>query len=351
MRKQNATRDRKNDVSVRKLHPHQTQTASSAEINMSAYNFDPQAGDLFLPKNSIEDNHGFATTQLHATDRIGGAKVNITLEYPTDPANILRPEPIGLVHGYMGPEEAYAGQRSAMAQNGNVVFTYGSPRRQQGFGELHWKHIGKPERLLGQAAWAGMRSSLELATKHGIPISDLFHLIGHSMGGPTISDVALHHHRHVKSVIYHQPAGFENHDLLTLIFRIPSFASQELPHTNKSMILGAIKYGAANPLKTACEGIGVTQRDVRKHAQALSRLGITTGILIGNADTLISARKTAEHGRVVDVFSVYKDPSADHTFGQRQPKIAAQALEELIDAMQASSSKPTVSSPPLTQAA
>lgn len=296
---------------------------------------------VFLPQAGYEDL-GIATTVHRLTERIGGARVNITLEIPDE---ILDDTPTMIAHGYCGTEGAYAPFRNALARNGKVAGTYDTPRVQANFGSLNAKHFNQPTRLLSQSAWAAMRGTMKFASDQKLELKNEFDLIGHSMGAPTMTRTALKHPEHVRSVLMNEGAGFEPNNTLSLLGRVPAFAIKELPSADPRIIAGSAYYVMRNLYRTASEGMAVSNCDIRESVQKLGQLGIKTAIMFGQGDSLIHAARAARFSGegVADKFVIYSRENADHLYLQKHPLEAAMAQLQILDTLHGN--KAVVSTP------
>lgn len=274
---------------------------------------------------------------------LGGAAVYFTLHKPKDSQEITDPTPFVSVHGYCGFEVLYEEFAKAIAQNGRPAITYSAPRIQPGLTSLNPKHVLHPERLLTQAVIGVMRGSRELLATEGYDF-DRFDLSGHSMGGRSATAAALLKPHEVRSVVLHQAAGLEEHNLPMMLSRIPAFLRKELipamvgsefAYKRTRDIVNQVRhYILDNPTKTVVEGVVVAGCDIRDDVARLRDNDIASAILLGKSDTLISAERTARFSRhIPDIFALYDDPKANHLYSLTHPRETAMTHLQVLEAL------------------
>lgn len=281
-----------------------------------------QLEGVFYPEVLNEDDLNIPTTRYPGVERIGGSIVRSTIEVPDV---ILDPHPAVYAHGYFGFKAAYSKLRNATARNGKVAVTYHPPRTQNILASIDRKHFS-PQRLLVQAVIGAMRGTERKLEELGIEYSE-FDLSGHSMGGRSATEAALLNKDKVRTVTLNEAAGLEDHDLLMMLSRLPLFMKKELvpaivknefgrERTN-DIVRQSAYYMLRNPYRTLLEGIIVANCDIREKVKNLGEFGIKTAILVGQADTLISADRTiAKSQGVADIIASYDALEANHIWPQ-----------------------------------
>lgn len=305
------------------------------------------AGGLFLPNTAGFADQGQPIRMIYGEEKIASANIAFSVAVPE---KVTNPHPAVIAHGYCTPYAAYEGLQQAMAANGQVTGLYYSPRNQKGLAGLHTKHLGHPERLLSQAVWGVMRGML--ARRREIDLeSDKFQLTGHSMGGYSVVNAALNHPKFVDSLLLNQPVGIGNNSTLKLVKRLPTFMSKELVpailHEEEQIseplkiLLHSLKYILSNPTRAAAEGINASSCNSRQKIAQLREQDIKTAVVVGLADTLISATDAAIHsGREVDVFAAYANPNANHLHPITRPLETAHTLHQIAQEMKNPSTPP-----------
>lgn len=305
------------------------------------------AGGLFLPNTAEFTDQNQSIHMTYGEERIGGAVIPYSVAIPEE---ITNPNPAVIAHGYCTPYMAYEGLQQAMAANGQITGLYHSPRNQKNLAGLHSKHLAHPERLLSQAVWGVMRGMMRHDSRIGLE-SDQFQLTGHSMGGYSIVDTATNHHEFVDSLLLNQPAGVGNNSTLKLVSRLPKFMQKELipaiTHEEErvseplKLLLHSLRYILSNPYKTALEGLHASSCNSNQKLAQLGELGVKTAVVVGLADTLISATDAAKHGSDhVDIFAAYADPRANHLYPITRPLETALTQMQIIAASKGTRSTP-----------
>ncbi|MGI9028222.1 MAG: alpha/beta hydrolase [Candidatus Saccharimonadales bacterium] len=297
---------------------------------------DEHDGGIYLPNPEYKDL-AIPTTVYRGQEIIGGASVKFSVEVPDE---IIDTVPVVYAHGYCA-KEAYPKLRNATARNGKTAITFDTPRVQKNLAGLHRKHILSPERLLAQAVYGAMRGASRIADETEIDTS-VFDLSGHSMGGRSATLAALQHPNRVRTVILNQSAGLYDHSFGDLVQRIPAFGKDDLIPAMRSgeladlyefggLALNGLYYIVRNPLKTAVEGISISNSDIRPDVKRLRDIGIKTAIMIGEADNYISGKKTREESAgLADVFVIFSDPKANHLAPQKMPLMVAAAHAQVL---------------------
>lgn len=302
------------------------------------------AGGLFLPDPTEFVDQGQPVEMVYGKEEIAGATIPYSIAIPE---KITNPHPAVIAHGYCTPYAAYEGLQHAMAANGQITGLYYSPRNQKNLAGLHTKHFVHPERLLSQAVWGIMRGVIAQGDEIGLE-SDKFQLTGHSMGGYSVVNAAINHPEFIDSLLLNQPVGIGNNTTMKLIMRLPTFMRRELIpaiiHEEEKIsdplkiLLHSLRYVARNPYKTALEGINASSCNSRQKIADLGAIGIKTAVVVGLADTLISATDAATHsGQHVDIFAAYADARANHLYPITRPLETALSLQQILRALKTTS--------------
>lgn len=299
-----------------------------------------RTGGLFLPEDRTESLN-LKIDRFSTELKIGTGNVLVTMSVPS----IMNPlsNPALIKHGYCA-KLAYDEFRDELARNGKPAITVETPRDINIAG-THPKHLFDPLRQHAQTVWAGMKAGVLLAEEARIDIPQKYDLIGHSLGGSSVTDSAYEHPGWVNSVILFEAAGMYKHSTASLAKNLPLFFAKEMlplmrekqdatEYINSAkLVLNSLKYITCNPLRTALEGISISNRDNRPKFMELGKLGIKTAILVAESDTLISARKTWESNGndTADIFATLVDQKANHLAPQRQSVAAALATLQILD--------------------
>lgn len=257
------------------------------------------------------------------------------------PDEILHRNPALFTLGYFAPECAYSDIAEVFARNGWVAFTHAPASPQQLLARFNRSHFGKPSRLSSQALWAVMRGGVRLAHELGVDIDEEFDISGHSRGGQTATNVALHRPDSVRSVILNEPAGMYDHNTLELSANIRPFIKKEMGDLPLGMVLRGARHMLSDIPRIACEGIDVSNCTIRERVQQLGELGIRTAAILGPDDTLISTEKIIELDQITHLEAFYEGPDGevDHTWPQTNPVEAGFAQMQLLELLHQDASK------------
>ncbi len=273
------------------------------------------------------------TERLRGVAEIAGAKVEYTLEQPTDATDQTDDVPILLAHGYGGIKTAYQQLRSNIAQAGKPAITY-RPARSMGIVcDLKPTNILHPEELSGKAAWGVLR---DIRDTHG---HQQFDLAGHSMGGRTIADIALRKPEHVRSAIFIASVGLDEQSVPRMIGRALRFLPKELPSVARRAIwdsrgriaMESLHYIARNPQRTLAEGLSAAACNLRASIEDLDEQGTPTAAIQFQDDVFFpfdSTKQASEN--LFDVHHVYDNEKSNHLTPQADPLGVALAIHRVL---------------------
>lgn len=274
-----------------------------------------------------------STIRTHGVATIAGARVEYTSEQPANEDEITDPVPLLITHGFGGIKGSYRNMRSAVAQSGKPAVTY-RPARSQGMrGNLNPHNLLHPEELLSKAAWGVMRS-IEQAQGYNI-----FDVSGHSMGGRTAADVAIHHPEHVRTAIFVAAVGLDEHSVPEMLKRGTRFLKADLAPALPQLIrdndsrlaFEAVHYILRNFPRTVAEGLTAAGCDLHQRIARLGDYGIRTAAIQFQRDTFFPLEAvTAYSQHLFDKYFVYEDPLSNHITPQTDPKGVARVHTEIL---------------------
>lgn len=311
---------------------------------MPAKNIERQPPDeavAFLPTH--EPIQAVETQRLRGVAKIAGAKVEYTLEQPTDEAVVVDSVPIVLVHGFGGVKTSYRQLRTSLAQMGKPAITY-RPARSRGIrGDMSPLNLLYPNKLASQAAWAVMRD-IRADIGH-----ELFDVSGHSMGGQTVANLASHKHEHIRSAIFVASVGLGNHSLPHMLGRAARFLPQELAPSAKHIIesteprvaLESLHYWLRNPQRSLAEGLGTAGCNLHERLVEMEKSGIKTAAIQFQNDVFFPLEAAIKHSRhLFHAHHVYEDPGSNHLTPQLDPQGVAGAIISVLGRLYAQAEYP-----------
>lgn len=259
---------------------------------------------------------------------IAGANFNYTYRAPANQEEVTDPVPLLISHGWGGTELAYADLGEAVAELGKPSLTFNAPRS-QGQRDLNPLSLLRVSKLSSQAAWAVMRDS-------GF---NLFDVYGHSKGGQTAVDVAMHKPAHVRAVILDGSCGLDRHSFSEMLGRTKEFSKEELAPSlgklaangNGLIALQLAHYIFRNPGRTLAEGVDAAITNLHKRLQALGELGIKRVALHSRHDRYFPLDLVERDARdLFDVFFTRADPESNHLDPILRPKTTALVISEAL---------------------
>lgn len=314
-------------------------TASCLETVSHPSFENPQAnGGLFLPKDGIVNDLNIPFEEYVGKERIAGSNIDFTMYVPD---KILHRNPIAFTNGYFATEMAYQGMARFFARNGVVAFTHQPAGAQQLLARFHQSHFGKPSKLSSQALWAVMRGGVRMAHELGVDIDEEFDLSGHSRGGQTATNVALHRPNRVRSVILNQPAGMYDHHTIELSGNVVPFFKHEVGDLPLRLVFDSARHMLRDVPRVIAEGVDVSNCRIRSNVERLAAHGIKTAMILGENDTLLSTQKIVALEQITDILAFYSGPEGrvDHTWPQTNPDEAGSAQIQLLKLLHNDASK------------
>lgn len=286
--------------------------------------------------------------EMTGETRIGGEDVSLTLREPANKADITDPVPLFIAHGWGGPEQAYSRLGEEVAKRGKRSVTYGEGRSLGFLCDLNILHLLKVAQLSSKAAWAAMRY---VRDEFGYEKSDAY---GHSLGGETVVNVALHKPDHVRAVVLDGSCGLDDHSLPEMIGRTGQFAVGELlpalgkiawshgPRTG----LHALHYIGRHPARTLAEGLHAGSTNLHTRIERLGELGIGVSAIQSPGDIYFPLHAVERDSRHLfgDHFHKRDDSEANHLAPQLDPVGTAEAVIYALDLQRSraeSGSEPT----------
>lgn len=273
------------------------------------------------------------TERTHGFTRIAGVAVEYTYEAPASKKDVTDPVPVLLVPGYGGTESAYWKLRHQITQHGKPAISYQPPRTKGWLQDLHPANSLRPHRLTSQAAYAVVKDVIDSFGHESVDLS------GHSMGGKTISDLALHRPELIRSLLYNASVGLDQHTVLQMLGRaliclrrdIGPEARHLLQESENRLAAEITHYVLRNPVRTAGEALVAASCNLERSIQTIRSHGIKTGAIQYHTDAffpLPAFLNASQH--LFDVVHVYRDPHSNHLQPQRDPAGVAKATVEVL---------------------
>ncbi len=268
--------------------------------------------------------------EITGETKIGGEDISLTYRAPSNPADTTDPTLLLIIHGWGGPELAYSELGAEAARRGKPSLTYGEGRSLGLVGDLNPLNLLRVAQLSSKAAWAAMRYARE---EFGHDESDLY---GHSWGGQTAVNVALHKPEHVRGVILDGSCGLDEHSLPTMIGRTGQFARDELLPALGSLArkpgprvgAQALHYVWRHPGRTLAEGLNAGSTNLHARIRRLGSRGIWVSAIQSPSDTyfkLEEVRRDSQH-LFGEHFHVRDDPDSNHLAPQLDPEGTADLI-------------------------
>lgn len=237
------------------------------------------------PQQAVEDflvQAGATNVSVYeGRTAIAGARVEFKV---FEPDHVSEETPIHIRNGFFGAGPAYFGLAAALAKRGRRTVVSECVRDQFGLGTFALN----PLRLPAQAGYGVIKYTNAI---FGTRQADI---IGHSMGGPTTTQLALRHPGMIRAISYTGPAGQDGRNQIPYRLKSAVKVLGDEVVTNsvklrqeydpeRSMVVDAIGYGARF-IRTAREAIAVARVDDAEHIRALHRLGIRIGAVLMEHD-------------------------------------------------------------------
>lgn len=291
----------------------------------------PSTGQV-IPLPTPHAHEGFFDPEIvHYEDiaKIDGAEVRYRVYEPVEP---VEDTPIHIRNGFMGTGPAYYGLGKELAKRGRWAVVTESVRSQRGPNALH----PHPLRLQAQAGYAAMR---EVAYWLDTPQVDI---IGHSMGGPVSTMIALRHPNLVRAISYAGSAGQDGkHTFMNRVGCIPQVFDKEIKpniaalreHSGSTTLLAieSFKYVFPHMLRTLGEGVYVACHDDRAAVAQVRKNGTATGAVIMEADTFFDVKTMLEEAEEHDHVMVI--PKAFHIDPNANPASHADVQVEMLNTL------------------
>lgn len=285
----------------------------------------PLQHEGFLESSAPEE---IPTVAIRNPVSIGGANFHYTIEFPLDPQLIQSEAVTVIAHGFGGIELAYADLRGEIARTGNVVATYDPPRSIGLVGDLNPATYKEADKLNSQAVWGVIR---DISREFGY---DQFDILGHSMGGKSASDAALHKPDYIRNLILHGSVGVSDHRFLGMLLKAGGVAFDEIPHAGRHLIhrhgLGVVRdaarYVLRNPVRFVAEGVITGDSDIREGLEMVRGERIKTAHVQYPADGFFSPHHvTSASSHLFHIMHEYANPRANHVTLQTDAKGVALA--------------------------
>lgn len=300
-----------------------------AELDISFEPPTPQEDSFYQPLEFV-----IKTKTTEAIGKIAGTDVEIhcTIEGPADEKLRIDDVPLLIAHGYFGAEPAYDDYRHELAQRGKVAVTWEAARSKGLWHDLNLLGIKHPQLLASRAALGVTRA---VQDKIG---AEVFDGSGHSNGGQTVAELALHKPELFRSLTFLGSVGLDPHTFKEMLGRVGDFGKKDLlrPSIAKlalrpNLVIAEAKYALANLPLTAAEGISAATCDMHPRVIRNKENGIPVAAIQYQEDDffpLNAVRAHSEH--LFDVFHVYRNPKIRHTGPQEDPSGSAYAQLEVI---------------------
>lgn len=283
---------------------------------------------FYYPEPSLE----IATRTKEITGLVAGTTthgIDITLESPINPEEIVDPKPVVIFHGLMGVEAAYDGLRHEIARRGMIAATY-TPIRSKGLLEkLNPRNATQPVKLAAKAA-LGIARVVTQETG-----SEKIHGLAHSNGTQTAIELALYRMMLMESLSIVAGVGTWRHKFKSMPTKAVDFIVNDLAPSYPRRVLTPgflrqeVAYIGGDPLLTGGEVYSAGACDRRQHIARAVRLGLPIGLINFIADDFIPIDKVErDTAHIVHDFHRYRDPRARHTAPQDDPSGVAEAYIE-----------------------
>lgn len=220
---------------------------------------------------------------------IAGQSVHLTHRAPRDARLITDPVPLVIAHGWNAPESAYGPLAEEIAMRGKPTVTY---EEDGGLaGDLNPLNFLRVAVLSSKAAWAATRY---VRDEFGYEEADGY---GHSWGGKTVVNLALHHPGHMRGLVLDSSVGLNRHHLPEMVGHTGEFAVLELlpalgklarshgPKTGWHMF----NYIRKHPGRSLAQGIDAGTANLHEGIEHLAHMGIGVSVLQSRNDVYFDA--------------------------------------------------------------
>jgi pimeloyl-ACP methyl ester carboxylesterase len=245
--------------------------------------------------------------------------------------------PLIIAHGWGGSELTYAELRQEIAKRGKPAITWNSPRSKGWLNDLNLFHLSEVAKFSSQAGWGVLKA---VKNRFGYEQVDEY---GHSMGGETVVNLAIHSSEHVRAVILDGSCGLDFHTLQEMIIRTGEVGRKELlPVIGRLALSSSPRLGIQvahyvfrNPGRTIAEGVNAGSTNLHQRLEMLGEQGIYRAAIQSEDDTFFPVRKVERDSRhLFDAFHIREDPSANHMAPQLDPAGTAETVIRLLNQVQ-----------------
>lgn len=252
---------------------------------------------------------------------IAGQDVRLTYRSPRDASHITDPVVLTIAHGWNAPESAYGPLAEAIALRGKPTVTYEEDTDLAG--DLNPLNLFRVAALSSKAAWAATRFA---RNTFGHDQADGY---GHSWGGKTVVNLAIHHPEHMRNLILDSSVGLNRHRLPEMVGHTGQFAVLELlpalgklarshgPKTGWHML----NYIRKHPTRALAQGFDAGSANLHDGIEHLAYLGIGVSVLQSRNDVYFAADAVErDSGHLFgEHLHTRDDPESNHLAPQLDP--------------------------------
>lgn len=163
-----------------------------------------------------------AIREVRGETGIAGQDVRITYRGPRDSGDVTDPVVLIIAHGWNAPASAYDPLSEELAKLGKPNAVYEEDESLGLVCDLNPLNLLRVATLSSKAAWAATRF---VRDEFGHDEADGY---GHSLGGKTVVNLALHHSDHMRGLVLDASVGLNKHRLPGMIGRTGQFAVGEV---------------------------------------------------------------------------------------------------------------------------
>lgn len=276
-----------------------------------------------------------ALRQITGETGIAGQDIQLTYREPQDPTLITDPVPLVIAHGWNAPASAYGPLAEEVARLGKPTLTYEEDRSMGLLGDLNPLNLLRVAALSSKAAWAATRFARD---ELGHEKADAY---GHSLGGKTVVNLALHKPEHMRHLVLDASVGLNKHRLPEMIGHTGEFAVLELlpalgklarshgPQTGLHML----NYIRRHPARALAEGLDAGSSNLHESIARLAYRGIGVSAIQSRHDVYFDAGAVErDSGHLFgDHFHTREDPASNHLAPQLDPQGTAALIMHALD--------------------